>query len=180
MESEDFLGFRLRLLTPAVLKNRLQLLTPAFLKTRLRLQQFKKNNSDSSWKHATPPTPTPQPWLLLEALKSYDSAVVIDMKTHKKLDVDPHRDDDASPMSSYRCMSLSQVKIRISIFFGKFFNFFAFPCCSSREDLSIYILIINVGLILTKLRWFQLFSTSQNSNFKIFWKKKTNFWVSMV
>ena len=66
VESEDFLGFRLRLQqfwktdsdsnsfkkpTP----------TPAFLKIRLRLQQFKKNDSDSSWKHATPPTPTPQP-----------------------------------------------------------------------------------------------------------------------
>ena len=36
-----------------------------------------------------------------------------------KLDVDPRRDDDASPMSSYRCMSSSQVKIRISNFFGK-------------------------------------------------------------
>ena len=34
--------------TPAVLKNQLRLPTPAFLKTRLRLQQFKKNDSDSS------------------------------------------------------------------------------------------------------------------------------------
>ena len=25
-------------------------------------------------------------------------------KDHKKLDVDPQRDDDASPMSTYRCM----------------------------------------------------------------------------
>ena len=79
VESEDFLGFRLRLLTP----------TPAVLKNRLRLQQFWKTDSDSdsssfkkptptpdsdssnfkkttptpdsdsSWKHATPPTPTP-------------------------------------------------------------------------------------------------------------------------
>ena len=41
-----------------------------------------------------------QHMLLLETLKSYDSAVVI-----SKLDVDPQRDDDASPMSTYRCMS---------------------------------------------------------------------------
>ena len=76
-ESEDFLGFRLRLLTPipSVLKNRLRLPTPtpAVLKNRLRLQHFWKPDSDSSnfkkstptldsdssWKHATPPTPTP-------------------------------------------------------------------------------------------------------------------------
>ena len=49
--------------------------TPAILKNRLRLQNFGKPDSDSSnlkkktltpdsdssWKHATPPTPTPQP-----------------------------------------------------------------------------------------------------------------------
>ena len=46
-----------------------------------------------------------------------------------------------------------------------------FPCCSTREDLSIDVSITNVGLILTKQRWFQLFSTSQNSNFELFWKK---------
>ena len=42
---------------------------------------------------------------------------------------------------------------------------FGFPLCSTREDLSIDASIINVGLILTKLRWFQLFVKSQNSNF---------------
>ena len=31
--------------------------------------------------------------------------------------------------------------------------------------------ITNVGLILTKLWWFQLFVESQNSNFELFWKK---------
>ena len=46
-----------------------------------------------------------------------------------------------------------------------------FPLCSTREDLSIYVSITNVGLILTKLKWFQLFVTSQNSNFELFWKK---------
>ena len=55
-----------------------------------------------------------------------------------------------------------------------------FPCYSTREDLSVDVSITNVRLILTKLRWFQLFATSQNSNFKLFWKKKSNFLVSMV
>ena len=47
---------------------------------------------------------------------------------------------------------------------------FGFPCCSTREDLYIDISITNVGLILTKLRWFQLFSSIQNSNFELFWE----------
>ena len=46
-----------------------------------------------------------------------------------------------------------------------------FPWCNTREDLSIDVLFTNVGLILTKLRWFQLFVKSQNSNFELFWKK---------
>ena len=46
-----------------------------------------------------------------------------------------------------------------------------FPWCSTREGLSIDISITNVGLILTKLWWFQLFVKSQNSNFELFWKK---------
>ena len=49
---------------------------------------------------------------------------------------------------------------------------FGFPWCSTREDLSIDVSITNVGLILTKLRWFQLFVKSQISNFELFWKKK--------
>ena len=48
---------------------------------------------------------------------------------------------------------------------------FGFSCYSTREDLSIDVSIINVGLILTKLRWFQIFATSQNLNFELFWKK---------
>ena len=51
---------------------------------------------------------------------------------------------------------------------------------STREDHSIDVSITNVGLILTKLRWFQLFVKSQNSNFELFWRKKSNFWVSMM
>ena len=52
---------------------------------------------------------------------------------------------------------------------------FLFPCCSTRKDLSIDVSITNVGLILTKLRWFQLFVKSQNSNFELFWKKNPIF-----
>ena len=55
--------------------------------------------------------------------------------------------------------------------FLKKFHIFGFTWCSTREDLSIDVLITNVGLILTKLRWFQLFIKSQNSNFELFWKK---------
>ena len=56
--------------------------------------------------------------------------------------------------------------------FLKKFHIPGFPWCSTREDLSIDVSITNVGLILTKLRWFQLFVKSQNSNFELFWKKK--------
>ena len=34
--------------------------------------------------------------------------------------------------------------------------FFFFQCCSTREDLSIDVSITNVGLMLTKLRWYLL------------------------
>ena len=64
--------------------------------------------------------------------------------------------------------------------FWKKNQIFGFPWCSIREDHSIDVSITNVGLILTKLRWFQLFVKSQNSNFELFWKKKSNFWVSML
>ena len=56
--------------------------------------------------------------------------------------------------------------------FLKKFHISGLPWCSTREDHSIDVSITNVGLILTKLRWFQLFVKSQNSNFKLFWKKK--------
>ena len=57
-------------------------------------------------------------------------------------------------------------------FFEKKNQIIMFSCCSTREDLPIDVSITIVGLILTKLGWFQLFGTSQNSNFKLFWKKK--------
>ena len=43
---------------------------------------------------------------------------------------------------------------------------------ATSENLSIYVSITNVGLILTKQRWFQLFVKSQNFNFL---KKKIKF-----
>ena len=82
-------------------------------------------------------------------------------KTYK-LDVDPQRDDDASPMSTYRCMlrptwmiSALQHKSKyksnsISNFFEKKNQIFWFPCCSTREDLSVDVSITHVGLILMK------------------------------
>ena len=54
--------------------------------------------------------------------------------------------------------------------FWKINQIFGFPWCITHEDLSIDVSITNVGLILTKLRWFQLFVKSQNSNFELFWK----------
>ena len=55
--------------------------------------------------------------------------------------------------------------------FGKKIQILGFPWCSACEGLSIDVSITNVGLILTKLWWFQLFVESQNSNFELFWKK---------
>ena len=52
---------------------------------------------------------------------------------------------------------------------------FGFPCCSTREDLSIDVSITSAGLILTKLRWFQLVSTSQNWILNFFGKKNQIF-----
>ena len=49
--------------------------------------------------------------------------------------------------------------------FWKKNQIFGFPCCNTREDYSIDVSITNVGLILTKLRWFQLFVKRQISNF---------------
>ena len=56
--------------------------------------------------------------------------------------------------------------------FLKKFHISGFPWCSTREDHSIDVSITYVGLILTKLRWFQLFVISQNSNFELFWKNQ--------
>ena len=70
--------------------------------------------------------------------------------------------------SGYRQNTISSISN-----FLKKFHIFGFPWCSTREDNSIAVSITNVGLILTKLRWFQVFVKSQNSNFELFWKKKS-------
>ena len=103
----------------------------------------------------------------------------------KELDIDPRRDDDASPMSSHRCMlrtsylnvdfsSSAQVKFNFKLFFLiKFLGFHA--VASICENLSNHLPITTVGLILTKLWWFQHFGTSQNSIWTFF-EKKIKFW----
>ena len=53
----------------------------------------------------------------------------------------------------------------ISNFLEKKNQIFWFPCCSTREDLSIDILITNVGLILTKPGRFR-FSAYGNSGYR--------------
>ena len=68
-------------------------------------------------------------------------------------------------------------KFEFRTFLKKKNPIFGFPWRSTREDLSLDVSITNVGLILTKLRWFQLFVKSQISNFKLFWKKKIKFLV---
>ena len=50
-----------------------------------------------------------------------------------------------------------------------------FPCCSTRENLSIRVPITTVGLILTKLRWFQLITNRSKVNFDLFWKENQIF-----
>ena len=72
----------------------------------------------------------------------------------------------------FQLVSTSQISI--SNFLEKKNQISGFPWCSTREDHSIDVSITNVGLILTKLRWFQFFVKSQNSNF--FEKKNQIFW----
>ena len=74
--------------------------------------------------------------------------------------------------SAYGNWGMDRIQFRQFRTFLKKFHIFGFPWCSTREGLSIDVSITNVGLILTKLRWFQLFVKSQNSNFELFWKKK--------
>ena len=65
-------------------------------------------------------------------------------------------------------------KFEFRTFLKKKSNFWVSDC-STREDFSIDVSITNVGLILTKLRLFQLFAKSQNSNFELFWEKNQIF-----
>ena len=75
--------------------------------------------------------------------------------------------------SETRCTD--RIQFRQFQTFWKKFHISGFPWCSTREDHSIDVSITNVGLILTKLRWFQLFVKSQNLNFELFWKKNQTF-----
>ena len=77
--------------------------------------------------------------------------------------------------SAYGNSRYGQNSISLISNFLKKNHIFGFPWCSTREDLSIDASITNVGLILTKLWWFQLFVESQNSNFELLWKK-FKFW----
>ena len=107
-------------------------------------------------------------WMKLVAIKCQlnpKTTTKVD-KFKQKLDVDTQRDDDASPMSSYRCMLRPTWMLISALQHKSKYNFklfweknqiFGFPCCSTREDLSIDVSITNVGLILTKL-WRFLFS----------------------
>ena len=91
--------------------------------------------------------------------------------THEDLSTECRTDiDEAKVISAFRQKSKFEFWT-----FSKKNQIFLFPCCSTRKDLSIDVSITNVGLILTKLRWFQLFVKSQNSNFELFKKKKSNF-----
>ena len=108
------------------------------------------------------------------------------LNSYLKLDVDPQRDDDASPTSTHRWDLLecwfqlfSTSKIQFRTFLKKKSNFW-FPCCGTREDLSVDVSITNVGLILTKPGRF-LFSRTETRGtdriqfrrFPTFWKKFT-------
>ena len=79
--------------------------------------------------------------------------------------------------SAYGNSGYGQNSISSILNFLKKFHISGFSWYSTREDLSVDVSITNVGLILTKLRWFQLFVKIRISNFS---EKKLNFWVSMV
>ena len=79
--------------------------------------------------------------------------------------------DEAKVISflGIRKLGVDRIQFRLFRTFWKKFHISGFPWCSAREDHSIDVSITNVGLILTKLGWFQLFVKSQNLNFELFW-----------
>ena len=80
-----------------------------------------------------------------------------------------------------------QVKLNFKLFWKKKNQIFCFPCCSTREDLSVDISITHVGLILTKpgrffflgIRKLGVRKEFNLVNFELF-EKISHFWVSMV
>ena len=77
--------------------------------------------------------------------------------------------------SAYRNSGYGQNTILSNILKNFHISGFPWAWCSTCEDHSIDVSITNVGLILMKLRWFQLFVKSQNLNFELFWKKNQIF-----
>ena len=103
---------------------------------------------------------------LKKKIKSFGSHFVVLVKTFRwrinylcRTDIDEAR---AIFFSAYGNSGYGQNSISN---FLKNFHISWFPWCSIHEDDSIDVSITNVGLILTKLRWFQFFVKSQNSNF---------------
>ena len=72
----------------------------------------------------------------------------------------------------FQLFNTSQIQFRT---FLKKNQISCFSWCSTREYLSVDVSITNVGLMLTKLRWFRLVVKSQNSNFELFRKKNQIF-----
>ena len=109
------------------------------------------------------------------------------MKATERLDVDPQRDDDASPMSTYRCMlrptwMISALQHKSKYKSNSISNFFEknqivwFPCCSTREDLSVDVSITYVGLILTKPGRFFSRHTETRGTDRILFRQFRTFW----
>ena len=103
-------------------------------------------------------------------IKFYGSHVVVLVNTFPftyhlcRTDIDEAR--------SIPFLSIRKLGVRTEFNFVNFellkkFHIFGFPWCSTREDLSIDVSITNVGLILTKLKWFQLFETSSKVKIRI-------------
>ena len=93
--------------------------------------------------------------------------------TCKDLSVDVSITDVGLISTKISFLGIRKVGVRTKFNFKLFWKKnWGFLWCSTSENLSIDVSITNVGLILTKLRWFQLFVKSQNSNFELFWKKK--------
>ena len=72
-------------------------------------------------------------------------------------------------------MFISAIRHKSKFNFQLSSKFLGFHVVVLVKTSSIDVSITNVGLILTKLRWFQFFGKSQNSNFELFWRKKNQF-----
>ena len=93
-----------------------------------------------------------------------------------QLDVDRQRDDDASPMSSYRCMSSSQVKIRT--FWRNFSDFWVSMLKYSWRPFHWYI-NYQCRTDIDEAKMILAFQHKSKFELQIFIKKKfiTNSWL---